>query len=373
MGWEMGGRFKRKEAYLYLWLIHFDVWQKPAQYHKAIIPQLKVNKLEKKERKWSHPVVSNSLRPHGLYPTKLLRPWNFSGKCTGVGCHFLLQGIFLTQGSNPGLPHCRQTLYHLWHQGSKLENHEGYCNNPCCTGKRIEAERGWVRGQRVDFYSSVGLVYIKGVHSHIREFFFFLECCVSGTVLGLAWSGANGDRGRAGMRGKGKRGVPWRNLEPEVRDCRFQVCWENLTMACKTSLHLGTQFPSPSHHLHVLSRFSHVWLFATLWIVPHKAALSNRFSRREYWSGLPFPSPGDFPNPRIKPLSLTSPVLAGGFFTASATWINGASIPSHSWLFAARGTWARPLYLQSPLSAGHASLQIVNPPPQACFFLLSSL
>ena len=39
-------------------------------------------------------------------------------KRTGVGCHFLLQGIFLTQGLNPGLPHCRQTLYHLSHQGS---------------------------------------------------------------------------------------------------------------------------------------------------------------------------------------------------------------------------------------------------------------
>ena len=47
-------------------------------------------------------------------------PWNFPGKSTGVGCHFLLQGIFPTQGSNPDLPHCRQTLYHLSHQGSPL-------------------------------------------------------------------------------------------------------------------------------------------------------------------------------------------------------------------------------------------------------------
>src|SRR5574341_1514981 len=49
--------------------------------------------------------------------TKLLRPWDFPDKSTGVGCHFLLQGIFPTQGSNPVLPHCRQTLYHLSHQG----------------------------------------------------------------------------------------------------------------------------------------------------------------------------------------------------------------------------------------------------------------
>ena len=50
-------------------------------------------------------VVSNSLRFHGLYPTRLLCPWDFPGKNTGVGCYFLLQGIFPTQGSNPCLLH----------------------------------------------------------------------------------------------------------------------------------------------------------------------------------------------------------------------------------------------------------------------------
>ena len=44
------------------------------------------------------------------YSYRLLRPWDSPGKNTGVGCHFLLQGIFLTQGSNPGLLHCRQML-----------------------------------------------------------------------------------------------------------------------------------------------------------------------------------------------------------------------------------------------------------------------
>ena len=69
------------------------------------------------ERK-SCSVMSDSLQPHGLQPTRLLCPWDFPGKNTGVGCHFLFQGIFPTQGSNPGLPCCRQTLYHLSHQGS---------------------------------------------------------------------------------------------------------------------------------------------------------------------------------------------------------------------------------------------------------------
>ena len=52
----------------------------------------------------------STLRPCGLKPTRLRRPWDFPGKSTGVGCHFLLQGIFLTQGSNPGPLHYRQTL-----------------------------------------------------------------------------------------------------------------------------------------------------------------------------------------------------------------------------------------------------------------------
>ena len=60
--------------------------------------------------KWSHSVVSDCLRPHGLEPTRLLCPSDFPGNSTGVDCHFLLQGIFPTQGSNPGLPHCRQML-----------------------------------------------------------------------------------------------------------------------------------------------------------------------------------------------------------------------------------------------------------------------
>ena len=48
---------------------------------------------------------SDSLWSHGLWPSRLLRPWNFSGKNTGMCCHFLLQGIFRSQGSNPHLQH----------------------------------------------------------------------------------------------------------------------------------------------------------------------------------------------------------------------------------------------------------------------------
>ena len=64
-------------------------------------------------------VMSNSSWPHG-WLSRLLHPWDYPGKNTGVCCHFLLEGIFLTQWSNPGLPHCRQILYCLSHQGSPL-------------------------------------------------------------------------------------------------------------------------------------------------------------------------------------------------------------------------------------------------------------
>ena len=68
-----------------------------------------------KKVKWSesHSVTSHALQPHGLFS-----PWNSPGWNTGVGCHALLQGIFLTQESNQGLLHCRRILHQLSYQGS---------------------------------------------------------------------------------------------------------------------------------------------------------------------------------------------------------------------------------------------------------------
>ena len=128
----------------------------------------------------SHSVMFNTFRPHGLKPARFLCPWNSPGKNTGVGCHSVLQGIFPTQGSNPGLPHCRRILYHLSHQGS-------------------------------------------------------LQWCVVVVVGGL------------------------------------------VAKSCPT--------------------------LATPWTVACQAPLFMGFSRQEYWSGLPFRSPGDLPNPRIEPES----------------------------------------------------------------------
>ena len=60
---------------------------------------------------------------------------------------------------------------------------------------------------------------------------------------------------------------------------------------------------------------SHVRLFVTPWTVSCQAPLSMEFSRKEYWSGLQIPTPGDLPNPEMEPISLASPALAGRFFT----------------------------------------------------------
>ena len=61
--------------------------------------------------------MSDSVRPHGLWPTRLLCPWDFPGKNTGVGCHFLLQGIFPTQGSNLCPLYLQADSLPLSHQG----------------------------------------------------------------------------------------------------------------------------------------------------------------------------------------------------------------------------------------------------------------
>ena len=90
---------------------------------------------------------------------------------------------------------------------------------------------------------------------------------------------------------------------------------------CKNCDYFYTNLIVSRAHVCMLSCFSHVQLFATLWTVTCQAPLSTGFSKQEYWSGLPCPPPpGDLPDPGIEPASLTSPELAGRFFTTNATW-----------------------------------------------------
>ena len=92
---------------------------------------------------------------------------------------------------------------------------------------------------------------------------------------------------------------------------------------------------------YMLSCFSLVRLFVTLWTIYHQAPLSMGFSRQEYWSELPCPPSGDLPDPGIKPAPLMSPALAGGLFTTSTTW--EASL---------RWAQADPVYPLTPILTG---------------------
>ena len=89
---------------------------------------------------------------------------NFPDKNTGVGCHVLLQGIFPTQGLNPGLPHCRWVLYHLSHQGSQYTIYHGFMlviiygvaylirNSPCARIHNCTTDFVYCGFQRIHCY-----------------------------------------------------------------------------------------------------------------------------------------------------------------------------------------------------------------------------
>ena len=80
--------------------------------------------------------------------------------------------------------------------------------------------------------------------------------------------------------------------------------WKIMKISSKISLYLSCACV-----------LSYVWLFVTPWTIACQASLSTEFSRQEHWSGLPFPTLGALPNPGIETTSLTSPALAGSFFT----------------------------------------------------------
>ena len=109
----------------------------------------------------------------------------------------------------------------------------------------------------------------------------------------------------------------WRSSQPRDRTQVFCIAGRFFTIwAAKEALSLVCL---------CARSLSHVWLFVTLWTVACQAPLSMGLSREEYWSGLPWPPPGDLPDPGITAASLLCPALAGRFFTTSATW----EVPLH--------------------------------------------
>ena len=102
-------------------------------------------------------------------------PWDSPGKNTGVGCHFLLQRIFPTQGLNPGLPHCRQMLYRLSHQGKGEEIRRAL--DPAKTrGDRFSLEGGRRRA--------------RGLRHQRETLYLLCKPWVLGLTLSFLWEGS---------------------------------------------------------------------------------------------------------------------------------------------------------------------------------------
>ena len=133
----------------------------------------------------SRSVVSSSLGPHGLQPTRLLCPWNSPGQNTGVGSRFFLLGIFPTQGLNPGLQHCGRILYLLSHQGSPVV----VAGRPLSVQALVVVHTGFVALQlscsskediqnfllNQAFLSTLGRVLLRAPHSDSGP---FLHCAL---------------------------------------------------------------------------------------------------------------------------------------------------------------------------------------------------
>ena len=204
-------------------------------------------------------VVSNSLQPHWLQPTRLLVHGDSQGKNIGVGYHALLQGIFPTQGSNTGLLYWRWILYCLSYQGSLriLEYNillQGIV--PIHESERRDGAAVGGRSKREEI-----CVYIKLIQ-------------ISQVALGVKNRPANaGDTRDAGSipgsercpGGEHDNPLQYSFLEnPKDRGAWQATVHDLVAQLCLT--------------------------LVTPWGVAHQAPLSLGFSRQEYWSGLPVPS-----------------------------------------------------------------------------------
>ena len=173
----------------------------------------------------------------------------FPGKSTGVGCHFLLQGIILTQGSNPVylIAGRHFTIWATWQEEAVPTYSGGVAGAP---GRSL--------GQRVfRNHASLWKISLCPVFEVQKKNGSVCHCCCSTTQSCLT-------------------------LRPHGLQLARLPC--PITNSRKWKWSRSVVFDS-----------------ATPWTVAHQAPLSIGFSRQEYWSGLPFPSPGDLPNPGIEP------------------------------------------------------------------------
>ena len=236
-------------------------------------------------------VMSDSLQPHGLEPARLLYLWDYPSKNTGV--------VSMPSYGGSSWPRDRTRL-------------------SCIIGRFFTT-------RHLGSPSPVFLGFSCG--SAGKEFF-----CSAGDLGLIPGSG------RSPGEGKGYP-LQYSGLENSMGCIGHGVSnsWTQLSNFHTSCTHLGS--PNVLQRFYnflksyasvflgllcfecVLSHFSPVWLFVTPWTVAHQAPLSMGFSRQEYWSGLQFSSPGDLPDPGIKPTSLYISCVG-----TSTAWINSNSV-----------------------------------------------
>ena len=122
----------------------------------------------------------DSLWLYGPYLVRILCPSNSPGKNTGVGCRSLFQGIFSTQGSNPGLLYCRQILYHLSHQENPINLKSIW--KLCCRGRRWEDLGEW-------HWNMYNIMYEMRCQSRFDARYWVLGASALGRPRGMVWGG----------------------------------------------------------------------------------------------------------------------------------------------------------------------------------------
>ena len=256
----------------------------------------------------------DSLRPHELQSTRLLCPWDSPGKNTWMSCHSLLQGIFLTQVSNPGLLCCRQTLYRLSYEGTSPTSLD-----------LTQMHFFFIAEWHSIMYMHHNFFICLSVYGHLGVLLPEKSQGQRSLVSYSPW----GHRGEHDSVTKQQEQQPFLPYRPETT--------EGTRINRASPPHCQTDsFLSPCPLIYemyimsmLLSYISIIGIFllvlvvvllvtkscstlATSWTVACQAPLSMGFFRQEYWSGMLFPSPGESSWP--KNWTQVS-WIAGRFFT----------------------------------------------------------
>ena len=153
--------FSRSSLYIWNFLVH--VLLKPS------LENFKHYFATQREVKWSQ---SRSVMSDFLWPHRLYNPWNSPGQNTGVDSLSLLQGIFPTQGLNPGFLHCRQSLYQLSHKGSPTSVWNE-CN--CAIVWTLLALPFFGIGMKTDLFQSKPFPGIRKLHFWVFQICWHIE------------------------------------------------------------------------------------------------------------------------------------------------------------------------------------------------------